>query len=211
MSLLKLTVIGKQQVSQTAAAKVFESEKIKSIYQEVRGATTFNVVVYEENFGLADYYDVQEDISTILAVAVAGLNGQTLARQVTLVLDASAGLIIGEHNLKLATGEDFDLPDNAIITRAWYENLTTFTSSTDAATIALGVKTNAPAGIKAAVAISNGANPYDAGIVAGIPDNVVANFTTKTTAARKIIATVAVEALTAGKLQLVIEYVSLPL
>ncbi len=115
---------------------------------------------------------------------------------------ATAGLrTIAKHGLGVY------LPDNAIITRTWYENLTTFTSATDAATIALGADTDAEAGIKAAVAISNGANAWDAGIVEGIQTGVASNFMTKLTAQRELCATVAVEALTAGKLRMYCEYV----
>ena len=100
------------------------------------------------------------------------------------------------------------LPDNAIVTRSWYEVLTTFTTADDSGTIALGADTDAEAGIKAAVAISNGANAYDAGIVEGIQGGAAANFMTKLTAQRELCATVAVQALTAGKLRLYVEYVT---
>lgn len=115
--------------------------------------------------------------------------------------DATGGKAIGAHGLGVT------LPDNAIVTRSWYEVLETFTSEDDSATIALGVPTDGAAGIKAAVAISNGANPWDAGNVEGIQTGTAANFLTKLTAARELTATVAVQALTAGKLILHGEYV----
>lgn len=98
------------------------------------------------------------------------------------------------------------LPDNAVITRLWYEVLTTFTSATDAATVALSIPTDDSGGLKAAVAISNGANPWDAGFHDGIQDGAAANFSEKTTAERQITMDIAVEALTAGKMMVFAEY-----
>jgi predicted RecA/RadA family phage recombinase len=92
------------------------------------------------------------------------------------------------------------LPDNAVVLHSSYEVLTTLTSATDAATGALGVETDDVAGLLAAIAISNGANPWDAGYFDGIQDGAAANFSVKTTAAgRRLQFDVAVEALTAGK------------
>lgn len=109
---------------------------------------------------------------------------------------------IGAHGLGVL------LPDNAVIVRSWYRVATTFTSATDAATIALGVPTDGSgAGIKAAVAISNGANPYDAGNVEGLQTGATSAFHVQLTAERELTATVAVEALTAGKLELFVDYV----
>lgn len=99
------------------------------------------------------------------------------------------------------------LPDNAVVVRAYYNVATTFTSSTDAATISIGIPTDDAAGIKAAVAISDAGNPWDAGWVEGIQDGTAANFSEACTAERAITFTVAVEALTAGKLTLWLEYV----
>jgi hypothetical protein len=115
--------------------------------------------------------------------------------------DATGGKAAAAHGLGVS------LPDNAIVTRAWYEVLTTFTSSGDNATIQLGIPTDDAAGIKAAVAIDDGGNPWDAGLHEGIQDGAASNFSTKTTASRELTATVAVEALTAGKLILFCEYV----
>ncbi|MHB8928767.1 MAG: capsid cement protein [Bacillota bacterium] len=103
-----------------------------------------------------------------------------------------------------AIGLGVSLPDNAIITRTWVEVLTTLTSATDAATVAL--KAEAADDIVAAIAISNVANPWDAGLHEGVSTGTAATMK-KTTAVRELTATVAVEALTAGKFYLVVEYV----
>lgn len=131
-----------------------------------------------------------------------------LKHTVVLGFDATGGKAIGTYTLNTIDKKTFRLPLNARVTRAYYEVQTTFTSATDAATISLGVPTDDVAGIKAAVAISNGANAWDAGLVEGIQTGTVANAGEKTTSAtRSIQAIVAVEALTAGKFALVIEYV----
>lgn len=96
-----------------------------------------------------------------------------------------------------------NIPDNAIITRAWVEVLTTLTSGTDAATVALHAE--GADDIVAAIAISNGGNPWDAGFHEGIQDGAAANMI-KMSALRALTATVAVEDLTAGKFNVFVEY-----
>lgn len=99
------------------------------------------------------------------------------------------------------------IPDNAIIIGGFIEVLTTFTSATDAATVA--VHAQSANDIKSAVAISNGANPWDAGLQAIIPkSNTPESTGIKLTAERELQATVAVEALTAGKCNIYVEWVS---
>src|SRR5215210_3088614 len=114
------------------------------------------------------------------------------------------------------------LPTKAIITNVFVDVVTTFTSATDAATIAL--KAQAADDIVAAVAISTAGDVWDAGIHGskiGYPNfgadaahdsavEVAALFAAsmlKLTAARELTATVAVEALTAGKANIYVEYV----
>lgn len=100
------------------------------------------------------------------------------------------------------------LPDNASITVARYRVLTTCTSATDAGTMALGVATDDAAGLVAATAISTGTTWDNTGAwVACTPDGQVGNFTTETTAARTLLATIATEAFTAGKILIVGEYI----
>lgn len=129
-------------------------------------------------------------------------------RSFTCVYDTAALDADGVSNKTIAVHTLLPvLPAKAVITYAWYQVLTTFTSATDAATIALGVETVDAAGIKTAVAISDVTNPYDAAqsfgtkILGTLVSGVAAPFTVKTsTAAQRLVATVAVEALTAGKL-----------
>ena len=114
------------------------------------------------------------------------------------------------------------IPDNAVITRAWVDVVTTFTSAgADAGAIALHVQSAND--IVAAIAISDASNVWDAGIHGskiGFP--ALADTTTETalevaaleaatylklTAERELTATVATQALTAGKAVIFVEYV----
>ena len=113
------------------------------------------------------------------------------------------------------------LPTKAIITNAWVDVVTTFTSATDAATIAL--KAQGTGDLTAALAISDASNIWDAGLHGCLPgsyaeatvsgDSAILDAARKAasfiklTAARELTATVAVEALTAGKLNVYVEYV----
>jgi hypothetical protein len=99
-----------------------------------------------------------------------------------------------------------NLPSGAIIKRAYTDVITTFTSATDAATIGLGFVSDGATSIKAALAISNGANFWDAGFHDCVQDGTAANFF-KLTAERDFIMTVASEVLTAGKMNIFVEYV----
>lgn len=97
------------------------------------------------------------------------------------------------------------LPDNSIITNAWYVITQGFDSATSSATIAIGVATDDANGIEAAT----GVILLGQGTYQGDPNNAIANFTTITTDRRDIIFTVAVEALTIGRMVLFIEYITL--
>ncbi len=113
------------------------------------------------------------------------------------------------------------IPSGAIITAAYIDVVTTFTSATDAATIAIKIQTAGDAVV--AIAISDASNVWDAGIhgtLLNAPDlgadaahdsalEVIALDAAtklKLTANREITATVAVEALTAGKAYIYVEY-----
>ena len=120
-----------------------------------------------------------------------------------------------------AHGSGVIIPSGAIITNAFYNVRTTFTSATDAATIA--IKVEGTGDLKAAIAISASGDVYDAGVRGCLPgsyaERTVAGDTAildaaskaasyiKTTADREVTFTVASEALTAGALDLWITYV----
>jgi hypothetical protein len=146
--------------------------------------------------------DEDPDWATVQQAAV-GSDGLGVLGVARATFDPSANSgqrTIGAHGLGVT------IPDNAIIVGGFYETLTTLTSATDAATLALHVQSAND--IKSAIAISNGANPWDAGLGAIIPKaNTPESTGIKLTAAREITATVAVEALTAGKVTVFIYYV----
>jgi hypothetical protein len=130
--------------------------------------------------------------------------------------DATGGKAIAAHKLGVV------IPAGAIIVNSYYNVRTTFTSATDAGTIALSTGEGA-GDLKAAIAISAAGDVYDAGLHGNLPgsyaeatvagDTAILDAARKaasfilTTANRELIATVAVEALTAGVLDVYIEYV----
>jgi hypothetical protein len=113
--------------------------------------------------------------------------------------DATGGKATGAH-----VG-DLTLPKGAVVKAAYYKVLTTFTSATDAATIAISVV--AANDVVSAAAISTGTT-WDA---ASIPIETVPKVETSTTwlvttADSPVTFTVATEALTAGKMLVWFEY-----
>lgn len=92
------------------------------------------------------------------------------------------------------------LPDNAVVTGVTYDVLTTCTSSSDAATIALSVPTDGA--LTTAIAISDASNPWDAG--AHLANTALPK---KLTASRALQITVAGgENITAGKIVFAVQY-----
>jgi hypothetical protein len=146
-------------------------------------------------------------------------NGTVVRELAVATFNPSANT--GERTVA-AHGLGVYLPTKAIITNVFVDVVTTFTSATDAGTIALHAQ--AADDIVAAVAISTAGDVWDAGIHGskiGYPNfgadaahdsavEVAALFAgsmLKLTAAREITATVAVEALTAGKANIYVSYV----
>lgn len=145
--------------------------------------------------------------------------GLGVVYQATASFDVSGGDdgSVGTHGLGVY------IPDNAIIINAWYDVVTTFTDGADdSATIALGLETQDADALKVAIAISDATNVWDAGIHGTLINNFAldgnaltqiamgaarsATFV-KTTAERQLVAVVADDALSAGKLNLFVEYV----
>lgn len=146
-------------------------------------------------------------------------DGAGLKRVARITLDPSGNI---NHRAIGAKNSSFKLPANAIITAAYYQVKTTFTSATDAATIALKLENTGD--VLAAIAISDATNMWDAGIHGckiGYPNlgadaahdtqvEVAALFAgtfLRITTDCYLTATVAVEALTAGKAIIFLEYV----
>lgn len=114
---------------------------------------------------------------------------------------ARATYSYAEHGGAISTiGLGVTLPDNAIVTRTYYEVITTLTSNAgnDAATISFDIPVDDVAGLVAAQAISAGGDIWDAGNHEGIQDGTAAAFATKTTGARELSVTIGVEAIDAA-------------
>lgn len=122
----------------------------------------------------------------------------------TAIYDSAALDSAGVSNSTIAAhGTGVFLPTRAIIKRAWFQVVTAFTSATNAGTIALSVQSAND--LKTATAVSNAI--YGTAIITdGVPVDSAATRILLT-AQRELVATVAVEALTAGKLVLFVEYV----
>lgn len=169
--------------------------------------------VYKKNIPIvAPSFRLSRQGST--RTAQAGLGVREVAMATFDPSGNSAQRAIGSHNLGVY------IPAKAIITNVWYDVITTFASATDAATIALTAQSAGD--LVAAAAISAAGDIFDAGIrgtkvsnfaldgnaltQVGMAAAEAATFI-KTTAERQLVATVAVEALTAGKMNIFVEYV----
>jgi hypothetical protein len=102
------------------------------------------------------------------------------------------------------------IPDNCIITRAWYDVAVTFGGDgDDSSTIAISVE--GANDIISALAINNGSNIWDAGLHDAIPQGDDPATFVKTSAARNVTITVAINAtdtaLDQGSMMLFLEYV----
>ncbi len=186
---------------------------------KVSGAIASTIHGAAEAISVGDvvYWDAANSKATIKAVGpaigrcyAAAASGATTADVamepaafpsslwVNAVLDYSLNSATGTHALPGAK-----IPSGYTPIRVIRHVLTTFTSaSSDAATIAFGVETQDTDAFLAAVAISDGSNPHDAGLQeADIAAPLV------TTAERSITAVIGVTALTAGKAIIMVECV----
>lgn len=127
----------------------------------------------------------------------------------------AANTAIGAHGLGVY------IPDKAIITNAWIDVITTFsTASADAGTIAASIQSAGD--LVTAIAVSAAGDVWDAGIrgtkvgnpaldgnsrTAIVGAAAVAATLIKTTAERELTITTAGQVLTAGKLVLHVEYI----
>lgn len=129
----------------------------------------------------------------------------SIMRVASATFDPSANT--GERTID-AHGLGVTIPDNAIVVGGFVDVITTFTSAgADAGTIALSVQSAND--IVSAIAISNGGNPWDAGLHAIIPKaNTPESTGIKMTDNREVTATVAEQALTAGKAVVYLYYVN---
>lgn len=149
----------------------------------------------------------------------SGLGARYIASAVyDTALNDSSGV---SNKTVAAHGLGVYLPTKAVIINSWWDVITTFTSANDSATIALSVQSAGD--IVAAIAIATTGDVWDAGLHGGLhgsyAEATVSGDTAildaarkaasylKLTAERELTATVAVQALTAGKAVLFVEYV----
>jgi hypothetical protein len=203
MSTIKLTVKQINTVPYTAYEQLFDESQM----QLTRASGQDTIFTY-----LNREYVVDETFAQVQALVDLQTSTSGNSKEIWGEFDATGGKAIGTHNfLDPITGVAITLPPNAYVTDGFYVVNTTFTSAgADAGTIALGIATDAAAGLKAAVAISDGTNPYDAGKFAIIPVGTVATFAAITTAERNVIAVVATQNLTAGVMKICLKYSVLP-
>lgn len=122
-------------------------------------------------------------------------------------IHSQQGCLVGIYDVAVDGGavgtitpkEGFTIPDNAIITKAYFEIITAFASAGGAGTIALQLQS---AGDLLAAVDADTLS----GIVAGVPVGSAATMI-KLTAQRSLAVVVAVEALTAGKARIFAEWV----
>jgi hypothetical protein len=106
-----------------------------------------------------------------------------------------------------AIGLGITLPDKAVVVGGFVDVITTCqTEGADAGTMALSVESAND--IVAAIAVSEGTNPWDAGLHAIVPKSNTPETTgVKLTAAREITATIGGQAFTAGKFVVFLHFV----
>ena len=104
---------------------------------------------------------------------------------------------IGDHILDGVT-----VPRGFVVTRVWYDVVTTFTSAGDLARI--GIMAQAAGDLATPLRINNPGNPWDSGVHAGVPADTAATAV-KITQNRTVEVRVETEALTAGLLYGVLE------
>lgn len=116
------------------------------------------------------------------------------------------GGVIGTITLKDSKSRaDIVIPDNAVIVDSLVDVTTTFiTAGADAGTVALQVE--GANDIVSAVAVSDGGNPWDAGLHAGIPVGTVATAF-KLTQARTPSVVIGGQAVTAGAMVVTYQYI----
>lgn len=140
-------------------------------------------------------------------------------RVAKITFDATAGKTAAAHGTGLV------IPNGAIVTDCYYNVRTTFTTANDSGTIALSIQEAGD--VKAAIAISDGSNVWDAGLHQGLIGSPIVGSDASTlnagtaliysarkaasmlllTANREVTVTVATQALTAGVMDIYVEYV----
>ncbi len=174
-----------------------------SVFVGVAGVATAVAMTGDVTISQAGVTAIGAGKVTEAMLATPGTAGLQTARRAYVVFNPSA--VSGDRTIA-AHALAATIPINAFVTGVWYWVETTFTSATDAATIALSVE--AANDVVTAVAISDVGNPWDTSAkpVEGTTKIETTSTFLKTTAARAVTATVGGEALTAGKMHVWVDY-----
>jgi len=141
------------------------------------------------------------ELNLVDGVSAPGADGLGLFRVARATYD------FAEHGGAISSiGLGVTIPDNAIVCGGFVDVVTTATTAgADAGTMAIHVQSAND--IVSAIAVSNGANPWDEGLHAIVPKaNTPESTGIKLTAAREITATIATQAFTAGKFVVYLYY-----
>jgi hypothetical protein len=183
------------------------------IYYHDSGTGTGSVNLNNNASGANAYFGTADGVVTANATTAINVTHETIGALFTAAVGSGALQVahatynpssdtamrtIAAHTLGVT------IPNKAVVCGGFIDVVTTFTSATDAATIALSIQSAND--IRSAVAISTGTS-WDAGAQPIIPKaNTPESTSIKATADRLVTATVAVEALTAGKAEIYLYY-----
>lgn len=168
------------------------------------GSVTVNVAAADSSITVAaDAISVADGGVTNVKVAdTTGAAGLALPKTAIVVYDFAVNG--GAQGTIALTGSP-TIPNNALVYVESYRVVSTLTSATDAATVALQLPTDGV--LTTAIAISDGSNPWDAGVFSRIAGGLATPLTKLTTAARVPSLLVAGgENLTAGKIIFQLRY-----
>lgn len=182
-------------VDASGGVKVNGTEVITSA-----GAVTADIQATAGSIGTAELAD--EAVTNAKVADSTSAGGLQVAKSATVLYDFS---VDGGTAGTIALTGSPTIPDNAAVWVEAYEVITTCTSGTDAATIALQLPTDGA--LTTAIAISDASNPWDAGVFNGVSGGLATPLPKKTTAARvPSLAVAGGEDLTAGKIVFYLRY-----
>lgn len=182
----------------TPESRGFREDRINNL-RAIGADAIFDVDNYE--------YTVDETFAIVAAGIGIAKGGVSYAMGI-IDMAVVGNRSIAVHDMLDALGNPIKLPKGAAILDGLAFVKTTFVSATNAGTIALGVEIDGAAMLKAAIAISNGAAPWTIGAkTALIPVGTAATAQTALTIDQKLQFTVAVEAMTAGKMVVFVMYI----
>lgn len=185
------------------------------IYYHDTGTGTGSVNLNNSATGADAYFGTADEAVSANATTAIKVTHEPLGAMVTIGSGLSVLRVAratfdpsGDSDMRTVAAHTLttQIPDNAIVVGGFVDVVTTFTSADDSATVAIHVQSAND--IVSAIAISNGGNPWDAGLHAIVPKaNTPESTGIKMTADRTITATVGTQALTAGKAEIFLYYI----